>query len=212
MAKNRLMLLAVLVSAGLSVVTLIVLHSREPIYRGRTMGSWLKSSLRSGMETDPEMEEQVWTSFGSNAVPFLRKALDARDGPFDKTYCALCRHLPDWIKSHLVYDPPPGAIIRWRAADGLGFMGKSAASAIPDLIRLSKTDQAGLISKGFVRGRAVAALGNIGQNLKPSDPSYQAVTKALIEALNDADAEVRSIAANSLRLQYPEAAAKAGIK
>jgi hypothetical protein len=58
----------------------------------------------------------------------------------------------------------------------------------------------------------VAALGNIGQNLKPSDPSYQAVTKALIEALNDADAEVRSIAANSLRLQYPEAAAKAGIK
>jgi hypothetical protein len=94
----------------------------------------------------------------------------------------------------------------------LGYIGDAAVPAIPDLIRLSKNDTNVFVSPGFIRGRAVAALGNIGQKLKPSDPSYRAVTEALIAALKDPDPDVRSLAADDLKQQYPEAAARAGIK
>lgn len=212
MAKKRKIVGAVLIAVAVGGITWRALRPPEPLYRGRTMSSWINSSEPGGI-MDNDLAMQVWQGFGSNAVPFLRKNLQASDGPIKNAYWALRRHLPNWMNRHLSSnDPPPAAIVRWRAADGLGYIGDAAAPAIPDLIRLSKTDTNGLISPGFVRGRAVAALGNIGQNLKPSDPLYRAVTEALIAALKDPDPNVSSLAASDLKQQYPEAAAKVGIK
>lgn len=210
MRKPVRIALAVLLVAIAGGIGWGVLRQREPLYQGRTMSSWLNSPVTI---MDNDLAMQVWQGFGSNAVPFLRKALEARDGPAKKAYWALRRNLPDWINRKLPrYDPPPSVVIRWRAADGLAYIGKAAAAAIPDLIRLSKSDQDGILLKGFLRGRAVAALGNIGQYLTPGDPSYGAVAKALIDALSDADPAVRSLAADSLKLRFPEAAARAGVK
>jgi HEAT repeat protein len=208
MSYKRHFLLVVLIAATLIGVAGWGLRPREILFRGKTINSWLNDQNIG----DNEIAMQIWQGFGSNAVPFLRKALDTpTDGPAKKAYWALRRHLPGWIND-LTFDPPPSAIIRFRAADGLGFIGDAATPAVPDLIRLSKSDTNGFFSPGFVRGRAIAALGNIGQNLKPSDPLYQAVTKALIDALKDADPDVRSIAASGLKLQYPETASKLGLK
>jgi hypothetical protein len=209
MRKRVQIALVLLLVTIVSIIAWQVLREREPLYQGRTMGSWLNSPDI----TDNELARQVWEGFGSNAVPFLRKALEARDGPTKKAYWAVRRNLPNWIKRYLPrFDPLPSAILRGRAADGLAYIGEAATPAIPDLIRLSKNDQDGDFSKGFVRGRAVAALGNIGRNMEPANPPYRAVTEALIEALNDPDPEVRSFAAHSLKLQFPEAAARAGVK
>jgi len=218
MQKKRHIFLAVLVVAGVGGLTRLSLLPHEPTYHARTVSSWLHSSLRSGMDTDPNFG-YIWRGLGSNAVPFLRKALDAPpDGPLKKTYWALHRHLPDWINRHLTFDPPPSAIIRWRAAYGLGVLGDAAVPAIPDLIRLSKSDTDSFYLNGslfltqdFVRERALWAVGNIRQNMKPSDPLYPVVTKALIDILNGSDPHMRPQAARDLKQQYPEAAANAGL-
>lgn len=209
MRKRVRIALAVLLVAVIVVIAWLVLRVRDPLYQGRTMRFWLNSSRI----TDPEQAMQVWRGFGSNAVPFLRIALEARDGPAKKVYWAVRRNLPNWVNRELPeFELAPSAIIRGRAADGLMYIGEAATPAIPDLIRLSRSDTNGLLSKGFVRGRAVAALGSIGQYLQPADPAYRVVTNALIEASNDADPEVRSLAADLLTRQFPQAAARAGMK
>lgn len=210
MANKRRAIAVVLIAAAVGGMAWLALRPGEPLYQGRTMSSWLNGSSPSGV-MDNEM--QVWQSFRSNAVPFLRKKLNASDGRVKKAYCAVRQHLPEWMSRRLpAYDSPPTWVLRWHAADGLGYIGDAAAPAIPDLIRMFKTETSGFFPQDFLRVRAVAALGNIGQKLKPSDPSYQAVTEALIAASKDSDLATSSLATNDLKQHYPEAAARAGIK
>lgn len=204
MRKRVLIALGLLLLALACWVPWAALRPSEPLYQGRTMSTWISCSPQSGVD-DPRLAIRVWDGFGSNAVPFLREKLTATDGVSKKAYWAACRLLPYWINRRL-YDPPPSELIRWRAADGLGFIGKAAAPAIPDLVRMYQRDQ------GKLRVRSVAALANIGQFLTPEDPQYQSVTNTLIEALHDPSAEVRSLVASDLKDQFPDLAAKAGVK
>jgi hypothetical protein len=216
MVTKRQIIWILLIAVVIGGVMSWVFQPPEPLYQGRTMSYWLNSSAYD-IDSNHELSESLWRSFGSNAVPYLRKNLQATDGPIKKAYWAIrrsaFRYLPMRVYRHLAeYNPPPAAIIRWRAADALGYIGPGAAPAIPDLIRLSKTDTSAIMSPGFVRGRALYALGNIGQYLKPTDPLYQAAGEALVAALKDPDPYASSAAANDLKLVFPEAAARAGIK
>jgi hypothetical protein len=211
MSKRIRITLGLLLIPLAFIVAWEALRPREPLYQGRTMSSWINCAPQSGVD-DPNLAMRVWSGFGSNATPFLREKLTATDGAAKKAYWAMRRHLPNWMNRRLTYDPPPSELIRWRAADGLGFIGKAAAPAVPDLVRMYKTDQDKSMPPGFMRGRAVAALANIGQYLTAEAPQYHSVIDTLIEALHDSSAEVRSLAASDLKDQFPEAAAKAGVK
>jgi hypothetical protein len=105
MAKRLQIALAVLLVAVAGVIVWQVLHSRErePLYQCSTMSSWLNSP--GFMSSEQAM--QVWRGFGSNAVPFLRIALEARDGPAMKAYWAVRLSLPNRIDRQLPGFGPP---------------------------------------------------------------------------------------------------------
>jgi hypothetical protein len=212
--KRRRQLIALLLLFVLGILAWLLLTPSQPVYRGRTMSSWINSQEIN----DGELAQEVWKGFGSNSVPFLAKQLEARDGPGKRVYWTLQRCLPFWLRRPLP-DVALAAVIRCSAADGLGYLHHPAVeSAIPALVRLSKTNDVGFgnpgsaYSVGFVRSRAVTALANIGQNRKPEDPIYVVVTNVLLEAAKDPDTDVKDSALYHLRHAYAEAGAKAGIK
>ncbi len=202
--------LVLIVMAIVGLLAWVFFFRVQMRYQGRTMSSWLNDQRF----IDYQLASKVWTSFGSNAVPFLTTELSTGDGVTKKLYWKAAparRFLPQAV-NRILPDLKPAWFLKGQATMALTILGKQAAPVIPALIDLAKYGEDTGFTKGYVRGRAVAALGNIGQSLSQTDPLYKRMTEALLEASNDSDDEVRGLARNCITNQFPEVGPKAGFQ
>jgi hypothetical protein len=154
MRKRVYIALAVVLVALAGVSVWQGLRLREPVYQGKSASYWMNYDY-SVPNPDREFRE-VWQGLGSNAVPFLVKALDRREAYRPITYRSLWRGLPPWLRRVLPTPSPPANIIRSRAASALGEIGEASRPAISAILHTMKTDES-----GFVRETATNALKQI---------------------------------------------------
>jgi hypothetical protein len=128
---------------------------REPHYHGKSASYWINYNY-PGPNAD-RMFREVWTGLGSNAVPFLVKALNRRDRAEPEiTYGSFVRGLPPRLKSVLPTLSPPAFVVRSRAASALGLIGSASRPAIPAILSTMNEDE-----YEFVRNVATNALKTI---------------------------------------------------
>lgn len=160
--RDKIAALIVVVAILAGGITWQVLRQREPIYQGKSASDWMNYDY-SVPNPDRKFRE-VWQGLGSNAVPFLVKALDRREAYRPITYRSLWRGLPPWLRRVLPTPSPPANIIRSRAASALGEIGEASRPAISAILHTMKADES-----GFVRETAANAL-------KAIDPEAAAKT------------------------------------
>lgn len=134
--------------------TAVVLRD-TPTYQGKSPRYWLNYEFKGTRAAIEERFREVWTGLGSNAVPFLVKALERQDnGDLELKYIVFLEGTaPPSLRNIL---PKPGvgpSEFRRRAAIVLGSLGEDARPAIPALLKAAQTDP-----NPEVRYRAVMAL------------------------------------------------------
>lgn len=201
MRKRIRSLLVVLLFAVLGGLAWQVLRPREPVYQGRPISYWIDHTGEISLAGNASIGEWNGPQLDSNAVPFLVKALQTRDGRLGAAYRNAWLRSPLFVRK-LLPRPIWVRAVPVSAAQALGQLGKDAKPAIPGLARLVKEDHFDAINR---HQAAAWALGKIDAK----DPVARA---ALIGAENDSDPTVRSVATNALKAIDPEAAAKAGAK
>ena len=188
MGKKRRIQLAALAFAMLGGLVWLVMPSSEPVYNGKPVSYY----IRNQPFTIPRMD--------SNAVPYLVKGVETRDGAPSRAYSTLWNKLPLSLRS-LFPAPVPAERVRFRAIAALSQMGGDAEPAIPALVHALRTDE-----NDTVRALAATTLGNVGKNDKMA-------TDALVDAFKgDKSSAVRPYAGRALQHIDPEAAAKAGVE
>ena len=195
--------------------------SDEPVYRGRALTSWLRDSAEvfyvvdhpgldmfqrydlisplgtnasAGLNATAPQAREALHQIGTNAIPTLLRLLRAKDSPSKAKFINLARR-QRLIKIELA----PSDFWNYAAAWAFQQLGESARSAVPSLIDIAK-ENVSQSSRKF----AIMSLGSVGPAAKEAVP-------ALLLWLTNADSEVRSWAAISLRHIDPQAAFKAGL-
>lgn len=165
----------------------------EPSYEGKSITYWInhphtERPFESFGEKQFYPEEVKFPKVDDAALPYLVKALNQRDGRLYRAYRTNFYELPTGLQ-RLLPAPKPSSneLIRLVAIEVLNRMGKAAKPAIPELIRVSKSDDS-----EFVRSFAVDLLGHFAKGDK-------AVYEALEQALKDEDEVVRDVAADALK-------------
>ena len=186
--RRLLVFLAVMVVLGL--VTREWLRVREPVYRGRTLSSWIKrlpaagsdgpgigwAPLISGKESAEQLEaEDALRHIGTNALPYLLTEIHTtRLGPVEQVKRSWTM-VKEICQRFFSPKPAPGAIFytgmaerkssaeirHWNAGRGLYALGPLAEPVIPDLERILGTNTFG--SSGS-DDAAAFALGGMGSN------------------------------------------------
>ena len=152
MRKRAQIALAILFVALVGVIVWQVLRIRGPLYQGKSASYWMNYRY-SGPNADG-MFFEAWTGLGSNAVPFLVKALNRRDSAQPEiTYRSAVQGLPPSLRSFLPTPSPPANVVRSRAGSALGLIGNASRPAIPAILRIMNEDEF-----EFVRSAATNAL------------------------------------------------------
>jgi HEAT repeat protein len=117
-----------LLPAVIALMWLVVwVRPGEPRYGGRPITAWLNDRKVSNYYGLTDKGAHAIAQMGSNAVPYLLRALRREDAPLDKK-------LVEFLEK--IGDKPPFRLA-WQdyapAADGLAALGPSAVSAIPEL-------------------------------------------------------------------------------
>jgi hypothetical protein len=156
--KKRKLFLRFLLGLGLIVAAFALFGPHEPVYQGKTVSCWIKEfrtypiSLGTNVGVsfggtgrtlhrfgsngiaprldDPPME--ALRSLGTNAVPYLIKALKTRENYFTKSYSQLYWMTPGFLRK-LGPTPVNARTVRANAAVALAGMGHTANSAVPAL-------------------------------------------------------------------------------
>ena len=161
--RRILFILPLVLSFGLTT-WLVILHVREPVYRGKSLRVWLDEA-----EQDDGINFRADTAIramGTDAVPALLKMVGTKDAGVRK----LLLKLPKWIPIHL----RPREEIQQLGWRGFHILGPVAKSAVPALIRLLHDDDA------QVRAYAAGCLAEIGPDSRDAVPD---ITKNLSDAL-----------------------------
>jgi hypothetical protein len=144
MRRRAQIALAILFFALVGVIVWQVLRIRGPLYQGKSASYWMNYNY-PGPNADRVFCE-VWAGLGSNAVPFLVKALNRRDSTnHEITYGSFVRGLPPRLKSVLPTPSPPAYVVRSRAASALGLIGSASRPAIPAILRTMSEDEVGIV-------------------------------------------------------------------
>jgi hypothetical protein len=185
--KSRILLVAlvVVVMIGLAWV-LVPSGPADQVYEGHPVSYWLRNG-RSGTAISvaslPFIAGYANVRLDSNAVPFLAKALQRRDGSMQFVYANVWARMPAGLRKYLP-TPVAAAKVRVNAEALLDQMEGEARDAIPALILTLRGDE-----DEHVRAYAAIALREIG-------PDDQRVRDALFEAMQDHDVEVRGMPSN----------------
>ena len=222
--KRVKIVLAVLAAALVGVTTWHLPRTREPIYQGKPLSSWL---LAYREDSTGKEEEEAVLEAGTNAIPTLLRMLRAKDSPLKIRLMSL-------LQKQKVFKIEYTPAAKWKtgALRGFEILRGKAQSAVPTLVEIANQD-----NSPECQHIAVWALCAIGPPAKAAVPSLlklatnsdenirlcaifaldsihaepDKVTPVLIRALNDPSPHVRPHATNVLRNIDPEAAAKAGI-
>ena len=216
MGKRVYVALAALAVALVSAIVWQVVKPCEPVYKGRTLSSWLEAyatyaDYLEGPDTEPDLTpipggfglvsaeqvnaQEAVRQIGTNAIPSLLRFLRARDSAMKAKLVTLAR------RQHLIkieYTPAGNRNIA--AANLFAILGARAHSALPALIDIANEN----ISPES-QSCAIWTLGHVG-------PPARNVVPALLRWTTNADRDIRNSAIHALGQIDPEAAAKAGIK
>ncbi len=142
MKKRHILLFSLVVTAFGGFAWLVLRPPPQPVYEGKPLGYWLRYPTLTPESNLPVLGgvSMRFPKVDSNAIPFLTKALERKDGSFEKQYRKLWVKLPPRFRSHLPKPAFPGEI-RGNAASILGKMGTNAKPAIPALISIMKCDE-----------------------------------------------------------------------
>lgn len=190
MVKRVKILLAVAFMAMVGVIVWQLVQPREPepVYRERTLTSWLRDY--------PQQANEAVRQIGSNAIPTLLRLLLKRDSATKLKLMNLVQ------RQHIIkFDSTLAEVWNNAAEKGFQVLGAQAESAVPSLIEIASQNT-------FYRSRAYAiqALGNIGP------PAKRAIPSLLLRWAAKADTAIeRYEARNALLRIDPGDAAKAGI-
>jgi HEAT repeat protein len=163
---------------------------REPVYEGRAVSEWSMDLISPRPELRSNATE-VLLEAGTDAVPALIRQLRRRDSVLKRPFIAVAPRLPvSWRRSFLRFVRPFNpADERKAAAAAMRLMGTNAP--VGPLLRALRDRDPQVASFSAV------ALGSVGRASVPG----------LIEALEDPQARIRSLACYGLGLMGPEAAA-----
>ncbi len=212
MKKWPYLVLAILVGAMLVGSVVYLGKSREPVYQGRTLSSWLTSyeyapGMGSGeaIEAEQRYNAAAVREIGTNALPTLITWLHAKDGPLKIKFISFCRAHP---KLRLNFRTADEKITM--ACFGFEILGPIASPAAPEVVKYF--NQTGDRNK-FAGALILSRIG----------PKARAETvPALLNFLHDDKSEppgtlhsgplARNAVETALKLIDPEAAAKEGVK
>src|SRR5882724_1715155 len=218
LANRRALTWMALGAAGL--VSMMVLSTRgwqKGIYRGKSVKAWSLQNFTGPDAQSHDEARNVLKAIGTNAIPDLIAALQAKDWFLTAKARSNALKLPPTLRRFVLRrlgeaDP---VTVRAAAARALGLLGADAAAAIPVLAqtlrdpepqvswdsattlgRIGKTSVPVLIdalkeTNPITRHAAVSALGLVG-------PNAEAAVPGLIECLSDLNKDIRASAVNSL--------------
>jgi hypothetical protein len=208
-SRRRLTYILASVLVLIGVVTYICWPDEEPVYQGRTLGSWLQdysNPLRRGGTTHDlrsfnlagqfETSRQAVLAIGTNALPTLLKYLRARDSLPKKALLACARTTPT-LRAELWAEQDKHAA----AQAGFMILEHNALPATPALIQLTKEKDPG------TRMRAYEALVVITQG------DVNTLMPVLAQFGRDPEPENRNTALRHMQLLLrlsPEEAQKTG--
>ena len=189
--KRLLALLAVIAFCAFVGVLVSNLNSRVPVYRGKTVKTWLLQLSARDPNARHEAEAAL-RAFDTNAVPELTRLLRAEDARWRRLIWSRAIRVPRRLRGLMLQhvSPPNAYVIHPAAALALAQLGPGAAAAEPDLVRALQDKVNGTYWD------AGTALGRIGKQSVPD----------LTLALRDPDTLVRCAAAHGLGEVGPDAA------
>jgi len=140
MANKRRILTVTLLIAAVGFASWLILSSleSEPVYHGKRLGTWLA-------ELDKEMPAAniSWTNgpaataiqqIGTNAVPYLRSLLKARDSRLKTALITFSSKHP-WLGIQLT----PAEVLRRRAASAVFCLGSRGSPLMPDIMGMYRS-------------------------------------------------------------------------
>jgi hypothetical protein len=137
MGKRAYIVLAVLAVALVGVTMWRVWQQREPVYKGRTLTSWLMrywSTNNTEVWIGPgDLEvKQAVRQMGTNAIPTLLRLLQAKDSALKRRTMALLK------REHIIAkDYIPAAFWHQTGMYGFYVLRTNAQSALPRLIEIA---------------------------------------------------------------------------
>jgi HEAT repeat protein len=174
--------------ALVAVLSVVLLQSREPAYKGKALSAWLQdwdnSFGRPGAPIRPDLVAKIENAIrqmGAEAVPSLRKMLRKRDTGIRQKVVAYCSKRP-WIPIHF---RRPAYRVHVRGMFGIHTLGPVGKPAVRELVSLLSS------SNWTIRAFAAGTLAKIGREANVAIPD-------LIKRLGDEYAHVRQAACDAL--------------
>jgi hypothetical protein len=177
--NKPLRIVTTLLVAGILVFGLLAWRSsrsREPVFEGRPLTSWLEHHVASSWDSPGWAKaDEALRTIGTNAIPTLLEMIRAKDAPAPmlKLFEMAQRHR--WTRINYRYAMPRNE----EAEYAFKALGTNGMGAVPGLIKIYEED----ISPSSQRCAALA-LGHIGA-------SAQAALPALIRRFNHTNSDVR---------------------
>lgn len=160
--------LGVTCSLGVALwLTGLVRYSREPVYQGKRLSSWLKAyAIQGGQKA---LADEAVRQAGTNAIPSLLRLLRFEDSALKVKFMDLVE------QQHLMTIPLNQFItaVAWNGAGAKGFevLGTNAQSATSALITIANRNTSPSSPYPSSRYYALDALGSIGPPAKEAIPS-----------------------------------------
>ncbi len=223
MRKRLQIAVAVLLVGLLSGITWGLLREREPVYQGRSLGSWLEGfSLSPTNRFQPIMEQPQWRAseqavraIGTNSIPTLLRMLRLRDEPWKLAFLRVA------AKGHLLrVHYTSAAELNYRAASSFEALGETASNSVPELLQIlqekrsESSQNAVVFALGGIGPAAASAVPYLLRLTSSTDVALrhnavgalsrvrsepQLVVPVMIKLLHDPDVMIRGAAACVLR-------------
>jgi hypothetical protein len=139
---------------------------REPVFKGRTLTSWLDHHVPTSSANPPynspgwHRADEALRAVGSNAVPTLLEMIRAKDPPPWRLKLLQFAGRYRWTRINYSY----AFSLHEEAEYAFEVLGTNAVSAVPELIKLYEEDV-------LPSSSAARALGHIGRGAKPALPN-----------------------------------------
>lgn len=127
--RKRFFCFVVLALVGLAATWRWAFPDHEPHHKGKPVSSWVDRACEHGWDYRQQIIE-----IGPLVVPYLVKKLTMQDDPFRDAVNNLHHHLPEWLQQRAPY-VSSSAMVRWRAAWALSWLGSNAAPAAASLAK-----------------------------------------------------------------------------
>ena len=180
--------------AGICILILYILsrffqeYPNDPTINGKKLSQWVKEDVEKPQFEDHSLEQLQIIRAGSNAVPFLIKAIQKKPGLVNTaTYRSIHAKIPTWFARNF---PTPTDIeqIHVQAYYALNLLGADARTAVPFLIeQFNPNNNLLSYTKGtlsILAPHARDAIPTLTNALHSSNPEYRyeaATTLAKIE-------------------------------